>query len=77
MAIASGTADRGVAAIAGGCAVNVKGSKVTDFPGITPATARGIGWAGGDLWIMLDGGKAQVRPSEAPDHFYLRDTPYG
>ena len=75
MAIASGTADRGVAAIAGGCAVNVKGSKVTDFPGITPATARGIGWAGGDLWIMLDGGKAQVRPSEAPDHFYLRDTP--
>lgn len=73
--IAQGTADRGVAVIAGGCAVNVRGSKTTDFPGITPADAQGIGWDGGDLWIMLAGGMAQVRPSEAPDHFYLRDTP--
>ena len=73
--IAVGTADRGVAAIAGGCAVNVKGSRTCDFPGITPDTACGIGWDGGDLWIMLEGGKAQVRPSESPDHYYLRDTP--
>ncbi len=73
--IATGTADRGVAVIAGGCAVNVRGSKATDFPGITPDNASGIGWERGDLWIMLESGKAQVRPSEAPDHFYLRDTP--
>ncbi|MCM1033855.1 MAG: hypothetical protein NC405_08920 [Odoribacter sp.] len=73
--IAIGTADRGVAVIAGGQAVNIKGSKATDFPGMTPVTAKGIGWDGGDLWIMLENGMAQVRPSEAIDHYYTRDTP--
>ena len=73
--IAPGTADRGVAVIAEGRAVNVKGSKATDFPGLTPDECCGIGWNGGDLWIMLTDGKAQVRPAEAPDRFYLRDTP--
>ncbi len=73
--IAAGTADRGVAVIAGGCAVNVKGSRATDFPGAIPENACGIGWDGGDLWILLTDGRAQVRPAEAPDRFYMRDTP--
>ncbi len=73
--IAAGTAERGVAVIAGGCAVNVRGSKATDFAGAIPENACGIGWEGGDLWIMLADGRAQVRPAEAPDRFYLRDTP--
>lgn len=72
--IAVGTADRGVAAIASGEALTVRGSKTTDLPGKIPAEACGIGWDGEDVWILLADGKVQVRPGGALDHFYIRDN---
>lgn len=73
--VAIGRGDSGVTAIAGRDAVNVRGSKVTDLPGITPKDIRSLAFDNGDLWMVCEKGMNIVRPHEAPNHYYERDLP--